>query len=72
MSSHTTEQLTILTTPEDKQRFEAEATRLNLTPAAYLHYLLVRQSAAVDPERLARHVQEVFGKHGELMRRLAK
>jgi hypothetical protein len=29
-------------------------------------------SPGVDPARLDRHVREVFGKHGELIRRLAK
>lgn len=71
MSPAPTEPLTINTTPEDKHRFEAEAARLNLTPAAYLHYLLARQ-ANTDPDRLDRHVEAVFGQHGELIRRLAK
>lgn len=72
MTTAPSERLTIDTTPEDKLRFESEAARLNLTPAAYLHYLLVRQNAGVDPDRLTRHVREVFGKHGDLMRKLAK
>ncbi len=56
-----------------KRQFEAEAARLNLTPAAYLLFLMTRGSLPADEgARLDRHVKEVFGKNGDLMRRLAK
>jgi len=58
---------------EDKQRFEEQASQLNLSPAAYLKYLMSRTSLpANEAARLDRHVREVFGRHGELVRRLAK
>ncbi len=50
---------------------EAAAKNSNLTVEAYLRYLMIR-AASADAARLDRHVREVFGKHGELMRRLAK
>jgi hypothetical protein len=37
-----------------------------------LLYLHARIASGHDTARLDRHVREVFGKHGELMRRLAK
>ena len=59
-------------TPEFRQQIESEAARLNLSLSAYILYLHARQNPGKDNARLDRHVQEVFGKHGELMRRLAK
>ena len=59
-------------TPESRRRIEAEAAKLNLSVSAYLLYLRMRKAPGADAERLDRHVREVFGKHGELMRRLAK
>jgi hypothetical protein len=59
-------------TPEMRQQLEAEAARLNLSLSAYILYLHERAAAGQDAGRLDRHVAEVFGKHGDLMRRLAK
>jgi hypothetical protein len=59
-------------TPEFRHQLESEAAKLNLSLSAYILYLRERLSPGVDPERLDRHVREVFGRHGELMRRLAK
>ena len=59
-------------TPELRQRLEAEAGRLNLSLSAYILYLHERAAGGRDVLRFDRHVREVFGRHGELMRRLAK
>ncbi|MGA3065437.1 MAG: hypothetical protein ABSF29_01180 [Tepidisphaeraceae bacterium] len=59
-------------TPEFRRQLEAEAARLNLSLSAYILYLQERLAPGQDPARLDRHVEEVFGKHGALMRRLAK
>ncbi len=59
-------------TPEAKQRLEAEAARLNLTLGAYIVYLVERSAPGRDAARIDRHVREVFGKHGDLIRRLAE
>ena len=59
-------------TPEFHQQLNAEAARLNLSLSAYILYLHTRMQPGQDVARLDRHVREVFGKHGELMRRLAK
>jgi hypothetical protein len=55
-----------------RAKLESEAAKLNLSLSAYIMYLQERLSPACDSARLDRHVREVFGKHGELMRRLAK
>lgn len=59
-------------TPELKRQLNSEAARLNLSMSAYILYLYARMTPGQDPKRLDRHVEEVFGKHGQLMRRLAK
>jgi len=59
-------------TPEFRQTLEVDARRLNLSVSAYILYLRTRLTPGGDAARLDRHVLEVFGKHGELMRRLAK
>jgi hypothetical protein len=66
------ETIQIQATPQLRQQLESEARRLNLSVSAYVLYLHTRLAAGVESERLDRHVSEVFGKHGELMRRLAK
>lgn len=68
----TTETLQFEVTPDVRKRFEAAAAKLNLSPSAYFLYLQSRMEPGCDVNRLDRHVREVFGKHGELMRRLAK
>lgn len=68
----TTETIQIQTTPQLRQQLEAEATRLNLSISAYVLYLHSRLMPGCDAAELDRDVREVFGKHGELMRRLAK
>ncbi|MEM8835847.1 MAG: hypothetical protein AAGD00_08505 [Planctomycetota bacterium] len=55
-----------------RARFEREAMRLNLSLAAYLEFLMMRQAHDVDAERLDEHVEEVFGKFGSTMRKLAE
>ncbi|HEY8665387.1 MAG TPA: hypothetical protein VIL86_01920 [Tepidisphaeraceae bacterium] len=59
-------------TPELRQQLEAEAKRLNLSLSAYILFLHERMAPGRDTSRLNRHVREVFGKHGELIRRLAR
>lgn len=59
-------------TPELRRQLDAEAAKLNLSLSAYIMYLHSRMTPGQDAERLDRHVREVFGKHGQLMRRLAK
>ncbi|MBX3403434.1 MAG: hypothetical protein KF699_08495 [Phycisphaeraceae bacterium] len=59
-------------TPEFRRRVEAEAARLNLSLAAYFAFLEERARLGPDVGRFDRHVEEVFGKNGDLMRRLAK
>ena len=59
-------------TPELREQLEAEASRLKLSLSAYILYLHARLAPDRDADRLDRHVREVFGKHGDLMRRLAK
>jgi hypothetical protein len=59
-------------TPEFRQQIEKDAARLNLSLSAYILYLHARTASGQEAARLDRHVREVFGKHGELMRRLAK
>lgn len=67
-----TETIQFQATPEFHRQLDAEAKRLNLSLSAYIQYLHARLSPGRDAERLDRHVREVFGKHGELIRRLAK
>jgi hypothetical protein len=67
-----TETIQFQATPEMRQQVEAEAARLKLSLSAYFLYLHRRAIPGRDPARLDRLVREVFGKHGELMRRLAK
>ncbi len=60
-------------TAATKNRIEAEAKRLNLTTAAYVLYLMQRANLSIaEAGSLDRDVNEVFGKNGDLMRRLAK
>jgi hypothetical protein len=59
-------------TPELRQQLEAESAKLKLSLSAYILYLHTRMIPGQDTERLDRHVREVFGKNGDLMRRLAK
>ncbi len=62
----------VTATEEFKRTIEAEADELNLSVSAYILYLRERLKPNCDAARLDRHVREIFGKHGELMRRLAK
>lgn len=64
--------LQIPITEDEKREFEAAAAKLHLTPSAYLAYLMERQRPGVDSARLDAMVQEVFGRYGEVIRRLAK
>lgn len=67
-----TETILVQATPEFRRQLEAEAAKLNLTVSAYIHYLHARVAPGHDAARFDRHVREVFGRHGELIRRLAK
>jgi hypothetical protein len=67
-----TETVQFQATPEFHRQLESEASKLKLSLSAYILYLHARMAAGTDSTRLDRHVREVFGKHGELMRRLAK
>jgi hypothetical protein len=59
-------------TPELRRQLEAEAARLNLSLSAYILYLHARLVPGTDAARLDSRVDEVFGRHGDLMRRLSK
>ena len=59
-------------TPAFREQLQSEAAKLNLSLSAYILYLHARLSGECDPARLDRHVREVFGQHGQLLRRLAK
>lgn len=67
-----TETIQFQATPDFRRQLEAEAAKSNLSLSAYILYLHARLSPGRDSARLDRHVREVFGKHGELLRRLAK
>jgi hypothetical protein len=67
-----TETIQFQATPGLRDQLAAEAAKLNLSLSAYILYLHARLSPGGDSARLDRHVREVFGKHGQLMRRLAK
>jgi hypothetical protein len=67
-----TETIQINVSPQLRQSMEAEAAKLNLSVSAYILYLHTRLTPGQDAARLDRHVQEVFGRHGELIRTLAK
>jgi hypothetical protein len=54
------------------KEIEDAAAKLNLSVPAYIKYLQSRLKPGSDAGRLDRHVREVFGKQGDLMRRLAK
>jgi hypothetical protein len=57
-------------TPDLRRQLETESAKLNLSLSAYILYLHARLSPDRDPSRVDRHIREVFGKHGDLMRRL--
>jgi hypothetical protein len=67
-----TETIQIEATPEFRKQMETEAAELHLSMSAYILYLHARLAPAQDTSRFDRHVREVFGSHGDLMRRLAK
>lgn len=73
MSQQPTETIQLQSTPDFKRQLEQAAAKLNLSLSAYVMYLFHRGS--LPPKEAAgldRDVREVFGKHGDLMRRLAK
>ncbi len=72
MSATQRDMISIPVSPSLKKQFEQGAQDLHLSAEAYLAYLLERVAPGVDAERLDRHASEVFGKHGDLVRRLAK
>jgi hypothetical protein len=67
-----TETIQFQTTPEFRRQLDADAEKLHLSLSAYIFYLHARANPGQDASRLDRHVREIFGRHGELMRRLAK
>lgn len=64
--------LQIEVTSDLKKIVETEARRLNLTIAAYFEYLVKRQTAGIPAEQFDRVVNEVFGRYGGTMRKLAE
>jgi hypothetical protein len=68
----TLETIQFQATPEFRRQLESEAAQLNLSLSTYILYLRERLTPGADPDRLDRHVREVFGRHGDLMRRLAQ
>lgn len=71
--SKPTEVIQFSTTAKTKQRLEEEAARLRLSVGAYMLYLFERSRLSTrEASELDRDVRQVFGRHGELMRRLAK
>lgn len=71
-SMSASEIIQIHATPEFRQRIEADVTKLNLSLSTSILYLRSRVAPEQDTARFDRHVKEVFGHHGDLMRRLAK
>ncbi len=67
-----TETVQFRTSAEFRQQLESEAARLNLSLSAYIMYLHLRRIPGRETALFDREIQEIFGKHGELMRRLAK
>jgi hypothetical protein len=67
-----TETIQFQATPQFRQQLEADAARLHLSLSAYIMYLNARLAPGQDAAQLDRQIREVFGKHGDLMRRLAK
>lgn len=67
-----TETVQFEATPELRRQLETDAARLNLSLSAYILYLQARMTPPTDAATLDRRVRDVFGKHGDLMRRLAK
>lgn len=59
-------------TPELRRQLEVQAKKLNLTLSAYILYLHSRMAQGHNLARFDRQIRDVFGKHGDLMRRLAK
>jgi hypothetical protein len=72
MSTIDRETIHLGATESTRKQFEEGAKRLNLSPEAYFAYLVGRMHVSGEVDRFDRHVRDVFGKHGELMRRLAK
>lgn len=68
----TTETIQFQKTPEFRRSLEAEAAKFNLSLSAYIVYMHARLSPNTDSGRLDRQVREVFGKLGELIRRLSR
>jgi hypothetical protein len=67
-----TETVQFQATPGFRRELESSAAKLNLSVSAYILYLHSRTRQGDNTARLDRHVKEVFGKHGDLIRRLAK
>jgi hypothetical protein len=61
------ETIEISVTPEFRGQLEG-----HLSVSAHVLYLHARFAPGVNAARLDRHVRAVFGRHGELMRRLAQ
>lgn len=72
MTSTPREILHLEISAEFKRFLEREASRLNLTIAAYIEYKTKRESAGTSPDQFDRVVNEVFGRYGGTMRKLAQ
>jgi hypothetical protein len=66
-----TETVQFQATPELRRQLEGGAAKLKLSLSAYILYLHSRLRQGQNLDRFDRHIEEVFGKHGDLMRRLA-
>lgn len=58
--------------PGLRKKLEAEASRLNLMLRTYIMHMDVRLTLDRHAARLARHVREVFGQHGETAATIAE
>ena len=72
MAANTADIIQITLPTELRRSLEASAAKLNLTLAAYVLYLITREQPGKDAPRLDKMVQEVFGRYGPAMRKLAQ
>jgi hypothetical protein len=72
MPAHSTDILRFPVSSKIKRDFEQAAARLNLSPSAYLLYLMNRAKPGTDAARFDRMVDEVFGRYGPAMKKLSE
>jgi hypothetical protein len=66
-----TDRIHIDLSPEDRRRLEAEAESLNLSVDALVSLRVRGAPEGVTPKRWERILREVFGRYGDVIRRLA-